>query len=99
MQRTLLNYVSSVFDPLGLVSPYTVRARLLLKDIRRLLGQKWDEPLSGEFYETFTEWPTGLPIRGRLTVSRCFFDTPVDQIELHVVGQDVSCSVAFRRLE
>ena len=48
MQRTVLNYVSSVFDPLGLVSPYTVRARLLLKDIRRLLGQKWDEPLSGE---------------------------------------------------
>ena len=29
-QRTVLSFVSSVFDPVGLVAPYTVRARLLL---------------------------------------------------------------------
>ena len=32
-QRTVLSFVSSVFDPVGLVAPCTVRARLLLKDI------------------------------------------------------------------
>ena len=32
-QRTVLSFVSSVFDPVGLVAPYTVRASLLLKDI------------------------------------------------------------------
>ena len=30
-QRTVLSFVSSVFDPVALVAPYTVRARLLLK--------------------------------------------------------------------
>ena len=30
-QRTVLSFVSSIFDPIGLVAPYTVRARLLLK--------------------------------------------------------------------
>ena len=39
-QRTLLSFVSSVFDPIGLVAPYTVKARLLLKDIWRTSGQK-----------------------------------------------------------
>ena len=32
-QRTVLSFVSSVFDPIALVAPYTVKARLLLKDI------------------------------------------------------------------
>ena len=32
-QRTVLSFVSSAFDPVGLVAPYTVRARLLLKYI------------------------------------------------------------------
>ena len=34
-QRSVLSFVSSVFDPIVLVAPYTVRARLLLKDIWR----------------------------------------------------------------
>ena len=37
-QRTVLSFVSSVFDPIGLVAPYTVRARLLLKEIWRIHG-------------------------------------------------------------
>ena len=44
-QRSVLSFVSSMFDPIGLVAPYTVRARLLLKDIWRLNGQQWDDPL------------------------------------------------------
>ena len=32
-QRTILSFVSSVFDHVGLVAPCTVTARLLLKDI------------------------------------------------------------------
>ena len=39
-QPTVLSFVSSVFDPIGLVAPYTVKARLLLKDIWRISGQK-----------------------------------------------------------
>ena len=44
-QRTILSVVSAVFDPLGLVAPFTVQARLLLKDIWRISGQQWDDPL------------------------------------------------------
>ena len=32
-QRTVLISVSIVLDPVGLVAPYTVRARILRKDI------------------------------------------------------------------
>ena len=49
-----------------------------------------------KFKKKFIKWHTGLPVLGRLTI----FDTPVDQIELHMFGdssQDVFCSVAFLR--
>ena len=39
-QRVVLSLVSAVYDPIGLVAPYTVKARLLLKDIWRLNGQQ-----------------------------------------------------------
>ena len=47
-QRSVLSFVSSMLDPIGLVAPYTVRARLLLKDIWRLSRQQWDDPLPNE---------------------------------------------------
>ena len=44
-QRLVLSLVSKVFDPIGLVTPITVGARLLLKDIWRVSGQQWDYEL------------------------------------------------------
>ena len=39
-QRTVLSFVSSVFDPIGLVAPYTMKARFLLKVMWRISSQK-----------------------------------------------------------
>ena len=44
-QSLVLSLVSKVFDPIGLVAPFTVGAQLLLKDIWRVSGQYWDEEL------------------------------------------------------
>ena len=97
-QRSVLNFVSSVFDPVGLVAPYTVRARLLLKDIWKISGQSWDDELPQNMRYNFLEWHSGLRLLGRLTIPRCYFTEPVDQIELHMFGdssQDVFCAVGF----
>ena len=99
-QRTVLSFVSSVFDPVGLVAPYTVRARLLLKDIWKISGQSWDDELPEDIRDKFLEWHSGLPLLGQLTIPRCYFTEPVDQIELHMFGdssQDVFCAVGFLR--
>ena len=54
-QRLVLSLVSEVFDPIGLVAPFTVGARLLLKDIWRVSGQHWDEELPKDTVERFLE--------------------------------------------
>ena len=60
-QRLVLNLVSKVFDPIGLVAPFTVGARLLLKDIWRVSGQHGDEELPKDTVERFLEWSVKLP--------------------------------------
>ena len=99
-QRTVLSFVSSVFDPIGLVAPYTVRARLLLKEIWRISGQQWDNPLPLNLNAKFLEWRSGLTILGQLIIPRCYFPSAIDKIELHMFGdssQEVFCAVGFLR--
>ena len=101
-QRSVLSFVSSVFDSMGLVAPYTVRARLLLENIWRLSGQQWNEPQPNELCRRFTECHSGLAVLGQLKIPRCYFDFPVDEVELHMFGDsslDVFCSVAFLRAQ
>ena len=79
-QQTVLCFVSSVFDPVGLVAPYTVRARLVPKDIWKISGQSWDDELPEDIRDKFLEWHSNLPLLGQMTIPSCYFTEPVDQI-------------------
>ena len=59
-QRIVWSLVSAVYDPIGLVAPYTLKARLLLRDIWRLSGQKWDDVLPDDTVTKFTAWSSEL---------------------------------------
>ncbi len=99
-QRLILSLASSVFDPIGLVAPFTVRARLILKEIWRLHGQSWDDELPESINNKFHEWCEDLPKLGELSVPRCFFQKPPSEYELHMYGdssQEAFSAVAFLR--
>ena len=55
-QRLVLSLVSKVYDPIGLVAPFTVGARLILKDIWRVNGQSWDDELPKDIVDRFLAW-------------------------------------------
>ena len=55
-QRLVLRLVAKVFDAIGLVAPFTITARLLLKDIWRLSGQNSDNTLPTEILNRFKGW-------------------------------------------
>ena len=84
-RRGLLSIVSSVYDPLGFVSPYSLLAKKLIQDLcRRKLD--WDEPLLDEDKEQWSHWYDNLPKIEQFKVERCIqpcaFGTIV-QIQLH----------------
>ena len=99
-QQTVLSSVSSSFDPVGLQTPNTVRARLLLKDIWKISGQIWVDELPEGIKDKFLESQSGLPLLGQLNIPHFYCTEPVDQTELLMFGdssQDVFCSVGFLR--
>ena len=51
-RRSLLSRVSQVFDPLGLITPVTIRGRMLVKEAWKVKGD-WDSPLTPPFLD---EW-------------------------------------------
>ena len=99
-QRLVLSLVSKVFDPIGLVAPFTVGARLLLKDIWRASRQHWDEELPKGTAERFLEWSVELPKLAAITTPRSYFSGNFEDLELHMFGdssQEVFSAVAFLR--
>ena len=43
----MFSLVSTIFDPLGILSPLTIRIKMLLQQVWKL-GKKWDEPFPAE---------------------------------------------------
>ena len=47
-QRAVLSFAASVFDPLALFAPFTMRMRILLKTLWAKSGQQWDHKIEVE---------------------------------------------------
>ena len=101
-ESLVLSLFSKVFDPTGLVAPFTVGARLLLKDIWCVSRQHWDEELPKDTVERFLEWSEELSQLAEIVIPRSYFSENFEHLELHVFGdssQEVFSAVAFLRAQ
>ena len=92
-QRVVSILVSAVYDSIGLVAPYTVTARLLLKDLWRL---------PENICRKFLDWAEELPTLSTVTIPRCYFQGNIEKSELHIFGdssQNALSEVAYLRAE
>lgn len=58
-----------IFDPLGLIMPFTIRAKTLLQLM--LVGCDWDEPVSGALKLKAIRWFAELPSLPDIKVLQC----------------------------
>ena len=68
-KRGILKQISTIFDPLGLVAPFALRAKLILQELSRL-GFDWDKPISGPLLDAWEAWKAELPLLVTLSVSQ-----------------------------
>ena len=71
-KRVILSLISQLFDPLGLLTPFTIRAKCLFQDIWRE-GFDWDQVVGTEMKETFSEWLNDLALLRNWSIPRRFF--------------------------
>ena len=100
-QRLVWSLVSKVFDPSGLVAPFTVGVQLLLKDFWSVSGQHWYSELQIETVERF-DWSVKITKLAEITIPRRYFSGNIEQLELHMLSdssQDVFSAVVILRAQ
>ena len=73
-KREILKSSSRIYDPLGLLSPVTVRAKLLMQDLWQG-GYEWDELLPAELQTTWKTLAADIQESSSLSFSRRYFTT------------------------
>ncbi|XP_049330100.1 uncharacterized protein LOC111189521 [Astyanax mexicanus] len=86
--RTIYRVLASQYDPLGVIIPYTTRAKVI---VQRLWAKKrsWDDPnLPAELLEAWTTWENELPKLKDIVLPRSFAPptqgTQVSEYTLHI---------------
>ena len=69
-QRSVLKQVSSMYDPLGLITPIVLKGRMSFQAVVRLKLQ-WDEPVPGPLSDKWLSWLASLSELSSLRFSRC----------------------------
>lgn len=60
-KREMLSVVMSVYDPLGFVTPLTIRGRILMQQVWRS-GIGWDDQLDAETQQKWNSWLRNLKV-------------------------------------
>ena len=83
-KRSVLKVSAKIFDPLGLISPFVVRLKMLFQTLC-IEGRSWDELLVGSAQEQWKRFTNELKALDKIRIPQCYFlsnSVPID-IQLH----------------
>ena len=81
-RRGVLSMVSSLYDPLGLLSPFMLRGKCILKQLC-CDGASWDEAISEEVEELWNEWKNDTQQLPEITVPRCYIPRGFGRVKIY----------------
>ena len=95
-KRGVLSVVSSLFDPLGFLSPFVFSAKILLQDLWR---EKipWDQEIPEPYLSQWQRWLEELPHVVTINIPRCYksqFSLTPSTIQLHNFADASRCGYA-----
>ena len=69
-RRNMLSIVSSIYDPMGMVAPYVVKAKMILQSLcQQKIG--WDEEIPHQQAHEWSQWTKELPKLQEVKLDRC----------------------------
>ncbi|GBO08748.1 hypothetical protein AVEN_35236-1 [Araneus ventricosus] len=78
----VLSTRARVFDPLGILGPVVIKAKIFLQKLW-LLNLKWDDPLPSKEADEWLQFSTALQNVNDIEVDRCILLPKPDLIEIH----------------
>ncbi|KRX98369.1 hypothetical protein T4E_7728, partial [Trichinella pseudospiralis] len=87
-KRQLISVTAKFYDPLGHISPYIIRAKILFQKLwQRDLN--WDDELPSDLQDEWQKWKMELCDVNDIRIPRClisFHGSTISKIELHAFG-------------
>ena len=73
IKRMVLSQVNGIYDPLGLATPFTAKAKILLRKLcgTNIKSLDWDEPIPGKFRKEWIDFFRQLFQMEDITFQRC----------------------------
>ncbi|GBO41698.1 hypothetical protein AVEN_214366-1 [Araneus ventricosus] len=101
-KRSVLSICGMLFDPLGMLTPFTVRMKLLLQNTWER-DLQWDEPLPPDIHETFQSWLDEVDTASQISLSRPYFlNSDTEPAEIHIFSdaspKAYGCVAYFRKV-
>lgn len=81
-KRKVLSIIAKLFDPLGLIGPVIVWAKLFMQELWKLRLQ-WDDQLPNEMIIRWHEFCTNLSLLKNMKIRRFVMIENADRIEIH----------------
>lgn len=102
-KRIALRIIMSLFDPLGMLAPFFIHARMLIQDLWRL-GLDWDVKIGDKEHEKWRRWVNLLPGVTGLEIPRHYFGNAhpcsYSSLQLHIFTDasetGYGCAAYFR---
>lgn len=81
-KRKLLSDASKLYDPCGLLSPITIKAKLMMQELWKS-GIKWDESVCKSIQAEWNQYKQELPLIESIYLDRWFKCSPTSSVSLH----------------
>ena len=101
-KRNFLKKIAALFDPLGFLSPFTIRAKILMQELW-VHGLDWDEKLPKELSTKISLWFAELVLLPTVKVPRCLqLRRQVRMVSLHVfadASEEAYGAIVYQKTE
>ncbi|KRZ75252.1 hypothetical protein T10_4672 [Trichinella papuae] len=84
-KREVLSITSKIYDPFGYLTPFIIRAKILIQELWQR-GLHWEDPLPGDLQTNWMKWMTEWKEIRDVRIPRCLITVPmmnIVQLELH----------------
>uniref|UniRef100_A0A182PX57 DUF5641 domain-containing protein n=1 Tax=Anopheles epiroticus TaxID=199890 RepID=A0A182PX57_9DIPT len=82
VKRSILSHIAQLYDPLGLVSPVIIQAKLIMQDLW-LSSVGWDEAIPENIRVKWAQFCEQLPNLTQFSIPRFAFHSDFVRVELH----------------
>jgi hypothetical protein len=90
----VLKVTAKIFDPMGFLSPFTVKMKVIFQELRTEKVD-WDEELSGNLLSKWNAILSELDNLDNVRIPRCYNTSSVEPIKVELHGFSDASQIAY----